>query len=75
MVKNEQAIQVVKELLPYLETIDARVEALFQLLPKKNLASESDIEGALIGVTKSKTAKWDALRVKLESILKEQPDI
>lgn len=75
MLKSEQAIQAVKELLPYLETVDARSEAIFQLLQQKRLVTEQDLEGAMIGVRTSKKAKWDALRAKLESVLKEQDDI
>lgn len=75
MLKSEQAIQAIKELLPYIETVDTRSEAIFQLLVTKHLVSEQDLEGAVIGVRTSKKAKWDALRTRLESILKEQDDI
>ena len=72
---NEQAVQAIKELLPYIETVDARSQAVFELLQKKGLASEQDLQGAMMGVRTSTKAKWDALRTKIESILKERDDI
>jgi hypothetical protein len=72
---NEQVIQAFNELLPYLETIEVRSEAIFELMQKHGVASEQDLAGAIEGIRAKKRGKWQQLRTKLESVLKEREDI
>jgi hypothetical protein len=75
MLKNEQAMDAFEELLKAVETSDARSEALFELLQKQSPVNEQNLKGAMIGATHKKKAHWASLRAKLETILREQPDI
>lgn len=75
MLRNEQAINAIRELLPHIETVDLRSQAIHDLLLKKNLVSEQDVKDAMSAAKGRIAAKWGALRTKLESFLKEQNDI
>jgi len=75
MLRNEQAVSTIRELLPYIETVDLHSQAIHDLLLKKGLVSEQDVKDASSAVKGRMAAKWGALRTKLESVLKEQNDI
>ena len=74
MLTNEQAINAIR-ILPHIETVDLRSQAIHDLLLKKNLVSEQDVKDAMSAAKGRIAVKWSALQTKLESFLREQNDI
>jgi hypothetical protein len=64
--------QAFKEILPYLETIDARTETIMQLLRTRGMINQVSFDEKFAEVKYSTHVKWNALRAQLENILTDE---
>jgi hypothetical protein len=65
-------LQAFKEIFPYLETIDARTETIMQLLRTRGMINQISFDEKFTEVKHRTHVKWDALRVKLDNMMKEE---
>jgi hypothetical protein len=67
--ENGLAKELLDELIPHLETMEAQSAAVLQLLKEKGIATEKDLARYLEEAGKASNVKWRAGRLRIERLL------
>ena len=66
--------QILGDLLPYFEELEAKSSAILQLLRDKQIASDEELSHYLEHAAEASNVKWRAARVRFEHLFAASPD-
>lgn len=66
--------QVLGDLLPYFESLEAQSSAILQLLRDKQIANDEELNRYLEQAGDASSVKWRAARVRMEHLFATSPD-
>jgi len=74
MVTNEQAIRVFKEMLTHMESYSVRADAILEFMLQRGEINKLELDRIMDAAKDRQRAKWDQIRAKVDSLLKEEAD-
>jgi len=67
--------EILGDLLPYFETLEAQSSAILQLLRDKHIANDEELDRYMEKAGEASSVKWRAARVRMEHLLEVSPDL
>ncbi len=72
MVKNEQAIQALNEILTQLEAVAVRADAIFELMLERGQINSQELASGMETAKARQQAKWAQIRAKVDAFVEEE---
>jgi len=72
MIKNEQAIQALDEVLAQLEAIAVRTDAIFEFMLERGELNPQEFESIIENAEPRQHAKWAQIRGQVRALLEEE---